>query len=142
MRLKINDSHIACKVAYKCLNVCERVEVVERNKKWSPLFPCCPVSHQCPWKKTLGLTESWCRRNWQFFIVESTSFVFIVITDLIENSSINSKEKRDTFPTIYMKFSEVFFSESLPRWHNKSKVTIRKILNYVVSLMKLQSAFL
>ena len=53
MRLKIYDSHLTCKVANKCLNVCERVEVVEWNKKWSSPFPCCPVSRQCPWKKTL-----------------------------------------------------------------------------------------
>ena len=51
MRLKIRDSHLTCKVANKCLN--ERVEVVEWNKRWSPPFPCCPVSRQCPWKKTL-----------------------------------------------------------------------------------------
>ena len=48
MWLKICDSHLTCKVATKCLNVRERVEVVE-----SPPFPCCPVSRQCPWKKTL-----------------------------------------------------------------------------------------
>ena len=53
MWLKICDSHPTCKVANKCLNVRERVEVVEWNKKWSPPFPCCPVSRQCPWKKTL-----------------------------------------------------------------------------------------
>ena len=27
--------------------------MVEWNKRWSPPFPCCPVSCQCPWKKTL-----------------------------------------------------------------------------------------
>ena len=53
MRLKIYDSHLTCKVANKCLNVRERVEVVEWNKRWSPPFPCCPVSCQCPWKKIL-----------------------------------------------------------------------------------------
>ena len=45
---KTCDSHLTCKVANNCLNVCERVEVVERNKRWSPFFPCCPVSRQCP----------------------------------------------------------------------------------------------
>ena len=35
------------------LKICERVEVVEWNKRWSSPFPCCPVSCQCPWKKTL-----------------------------------------------------------------------------------------
>ena len=33
MRLKICDSNLTCKVANKCLNVRERVEVVEWNKK-------------------------------------------------------------------------------------------------------------
>ena len=32
LRLKICDSHLTCKVANKCLNVRERVEVVEWNK--------------------------------------------------------------------------------------------------------------
>ena len=32
MRLKICDSHLTCKVANKCLNVRERVEVVEWKK--------------------------------------------------------------------------------------------------------------
>ena len=41
------------KNANKCLNVRERVEVVKWNKRWSPPFPCCPVSRQCPWKKIL-----------------------------------------------------------------------------------------
>ena len=41
------------KFANKCLHVRERVEVVEWNKRWSPPFPCCPVSQQCPRKKTL-----------------------------------------------------------------------------------------
>ena len=64
MRLKLCDSHLICKVANKCLNVRERVQVVEWNKKWSPPFPCCPVSRQCPWKKTLmekkeKNTEDW-----------------------------------------------------------------------------------
>ena len=48
MRLKICDSHLTCKAANKCLNVRERVEVVEWNKKWSPPFLCSPVSRLCP----------------------------------------------------------------------------------------------
>ena len=44
---------VTCKVANKGLNVCERVEVVEWNKRRSPPFPYCPVSRQCSWKKTL-----------------------------------------------------------------------------------------
>ena len=53
VRLKICDSHLSCKVANKCLDVREWVEVVEWNKRWSSPFPCCPLSRQCPWKKTL-----------------------------------------------------------------------------------------
>ena len=53
MWLEICDIHLSCKVANKCLNICEWVEVVEWNKRWSPSFPCCPVSRQSPWKETL-----------------------------------------------------------------------------------------
>ena len=79
MRLKICDSHLTCKVANKCLNVRERVEVVEWNKKWSPPFPCCSVSHQCPWKKTL---------------IEK-NIAFLSTLDLINcELEINSRDKR------------------------------------------------
>ena len=47
-----SDSHLTCKVANKYLNVRERVELVEWNKRWSSPFPWYPVSCQCPWKKT------------------------------------------------------------------------------------------
>ena len=53
MQLKICDSHLTCKVSNKCLNVLERLGVVEWNKRWSPPFPCCPAICQFPWKKTL-----------------------------------------------------------------------------------------
>ena len=53
VRLKICDSRLTYKVANKFLNVRDRVEVVERYERWSPPFPCCPVSRQCTWKKTL-----------------------------------------------------------------------------------------
>ena len=46
---KIHDSHLKSKVANKCLNVPERVEVLEWNKRWSPAFPCCSVNRQCLW---------------------------------------------------------------------------------------------
>ena len=36
LQLKIRDSHLTCKVANKCVNVRERVEVVEWNKRLSP----------------------------------------------------------------------------------------------------------
>ena len=49
----ICDNHLTCKAATKCLNICERVEVREWNKRWSPLFPCRLVSRQCLRKKTL-----------------------------------------------------------------------------------------
>ena len=39
MRLKICDSHLTCKVANKCLNVRERVEVVE----WEKMVPSLPL---------------------------------------------------------------------------------------------------
>ena len=39
LRLKISDSHLTCKVANKCLNVCERVEVVE----WNKMVPSLPL---------------------------------------------------------------------------------------------------
>ena len=48
VQLKICDSHLTCKVANKCLNVCEQVEVLEWNKKWSSPFPCFAVRCQCP----------------------------------------------------------------------------------------------
>ena len=47
LRLYRNISHLTCKVAHKCLNVREWVEVVEWNRKRSPPFPCCPVNCQC-----------------------------------------------------------------------------------------------
>ena len=53
LRFIICNDHLTCKVANKCLNVCVRMEVVEWSKRWSPSFPCCPMSFHCPWKKTL-----------------------------------------------------------------------------------------
>ena len=35
------------------MNVWMSVSRWKWNKRWSPSFPCCPVSRQCPWKKTL-----------------------------------------------------------------------------------------
>ena len=64
MRLKICDSHLTCKVANKFLNVCEWVEVVEWNKRWSPPFPCCSVSCQC-------LKENPYRKKKQFSLLTS-----------------------------------------------------------------------
>ena len=49
------------KLQNKCLNVRERVEVVEWNRTWSPPFPCCPVSRQCPWKKILIEKKTWAK---------------------------------------------------------------------------------
>ena len=41
-RMKISASHLKCKVSNKCLNVRERVEVVERNHDSSLLSPAGP----------------------------------------------------------------------------------------------------
>ena len=53
MSIQCCNLNVTCKVAHKCLNVRERVEVVEWNRKRSPPFPYSPVSCQCPWKKAL-----------------------------------------------------------------------------------------
>ena len=53
LRLKICDSHLTCKVANKCLNVCEWVEVVGLNKRRSPPCPCCLVESSLVVKKNL-----------------------------------------------------------------------------------------
>ena len=50
-RLKLRGSYPTSEVANKFLNVCEWVEMVERNKD-TP-FPCCSLNRQCLWKKTL-----------------------------------------------------------------------------------------
>ena len=39
VRLKIWDSHLTCQVENKCLNVRERIEVVQWIKRWFPSFP-------------------------------------------------------------------------------------------------------
>ena len=66
VRLKIRDSHLTCKVANKWLNVLERVEVVEWNKRYSPPFPSCPVSLQCPCKKILiEKKKIWTQGTWK-----------------------------------------------------------------------------
>ena len=39
MRLKIWDSYLTCQVSNKCLNVCERVQVILWIKRWFPPFP-------------------------------------------------------------------------------------------------------
>ena len=51
--IKNTCSHLRWKVANKCLNNRERVKVIERNKGWSPPFPCCLVKYKCVWKKIL-----------------------------------------------------------------------------------------
>ena len=44
MQLQICGSHVTCKVANKCLNVLEPVEVVDSHKSWSSPFPCSPMN--------------------------------------------------------------------------------------------------
>ena len=64
MRLKIYDSHLTCRDANKCLNVRERVEVLEWNKRWSPSFPYCPVTSvsvkEIPDRKKVTINENVC----------------------------------------------------------------------------------
>ena len=61
VQIKIDDSHLTCKVANTFLNVRERVEVVEWNKRWFPPFPCYPLRRQCPWKKIpIGVNHKGC----------------------------------------------------------------------------------
>ena len=69
MRLKICDSHLTCKVANKCLNVRERVEVVEWNKMIPslPLLSCelsVSVEENPDRKKNICTL----RTNWKFCI--------------------------------------------------------------------------
>ena len=45
------------------------------EKRWSPPFPCCPVSCQCPWKKTL-IEKKKKNQKQQFAHVLLNSFVF------------------------------------------------------------------
>ena len=47
MRLKIRGTLLTCKVANKCLNICEGDKVVERIKTRSPPFLYCPENCQC-----------------------------------------------------------------------------------------------
>ena len=44
---------IAISKARLQINVPERVEVLEWNKRWSPPFPCCPVNRQCLWQTSI-----------------------------------------------------------------------------------------
>ena len=44
--LIIRGSPLTLKVANKCQNIREWVEKIERNKRWSSLFPSCPVNRQ------------------------------------------------------------------------------------------------
>ena len=65
-------SHLASKVANKCLNVSEQVEVVDRNKQWSPPLSCCPVNRQCLWKKTLIVKK---KKLW-IYLTHCSSLLF------------------------------------------------------------------
>ena len=94
----ICDSHLTSKVANKCLNVREWVDVVEWNKRWSPPFPCSPVSCQCPSKKTLIEKKLICRINqWTGFYMIRTSIMKELkeINSLKENAY--TKEKLPIF---------------------------------------------
>ena len=39
LRLKMHGSHLTCKDGNKCLNVCKRVKVVEKNKDGLRTYP-------------------------------------------------------------------------------------------------------
>ena len=56
MRLKIRVSYLTCKVADKCLHVCERVEVVERNKD-GPSLPLQSCEFSVSVKENLDRSE-------------------------------------------------------------------------------------
>ena len=60
--IKIGDSLFTCKVANKCLNVCERQEVVEWTKRWSPpthaVLWIVSVCEKNPWKKKFSIIKT------------------------------------------------------------------------------------
>ena len=62
LRLKIHSTHFRCKVSNKYLKVCN----AETEIKIAPLFPWCPMNHQCLRKKTrqeeiLAVLDSKCK---------------------------------------------------------------------------------
>ena len=120
MRLKISDSHLTCKVANKCLNVRQRVEVLERSKRWSPPFPCCLVNHQCL-KKTLMGKKPFRLRVRQFlklkiFVLEYDSYWNASITRnchyVIKNDDTTKTESRAyCVITVHLFFSGTYLTE-------------------------------
>ena len=90
MWLKICDSHLTCKVANKCLNVRERVEVVEWNKRCSPPFSCCPVSRQGPWNtdrkkkfREIPFNSVWSRISWSEEQLAGSDRFFFSLINLV-----------------------------------------------------------
>ena len=130
MRLKIWDSHLTCKIANKCLNVREREKVIEWNKRWFPPFLCCPVTLQCPWKKTL-IEKKILKSNNSFesaqykkvehiylyiclFEITTHRFfrytLFHVFPQSSQSCNINSEECGNTWNTVKRKNLSVFIS--------------------------------
>ena len=104
--IKICDSHLTCKVANKCLNVRERVEVVERNKRRPPPFPCWPVSRQCSWKKNLIEKQNSVRifkfspflytiKSCQWNFINFSKFVNVLIRKEIKHLRSSQWEKKN-----------------------------------------------
>ena len=109
MRLKIRDSHLTCKVANKCLNVRERVEVLEWNKRCPPPFPCCSVNPQCLWKKT------WLKKKYIYI------YIYIYKGDIVDFDfciPTASKYKNDYIQYIYNIFG-------LPIHYRNWMITLR-----------------
>ena len=85
----MRDRHLTLKVANKCLNVRERVEVVEWNQRLSPPSPCCPVNRQClcrkPWYKEKGSQVKFFQRKlWEVLgFVEFISFTWTLFKSML-----------------------------------------------------------
>ena len=108
MRIKLCDSHLTCKVANKCLNNREWVEVVEWNKRWSPPFPCCPVSRQCLWKKPWQKKK--CKNLVKIFfknckasgkMISCITFATALSSFLFSRFSLMIRAKSHVFPVIF-----------------------------------------
>ena len=113
MRLKIRDSHLTCKVANKCLNVREPVEVVEWNKWWSPFLPLpsCESSvsvKENPDRKkkdfvkfaSMTINGTYYRSSWYIFLVYFRYYVEV-----------------RCFLFLVFKLSVMFFAKTCWRWN-------------------------
>ena len=117
MRLKICDSHLTCKVANKCLNVRERVQVVEWNKKWSLPFPCCPATRQCPWKKTLI-------EKYIYMYISSLTSINLNITAVKYGSDMEQHASNAFFEIFKCSHKNLRLSKIISWWNNDSLVLV------------------